>query len=492
MSTTPMRLKAFALVTAISLIFLPAQAGFLDDFYSGSGTTTNITPGGIYQGQSSSVIAGGGLSARVPIRTFNPITFSPPTFSAGCGGIDLYLGAFGFPSGPEMTAFLRNVGQAAGGITFSIALKALSPELDSTINDFSKRISEMVQQYKNSCKAATALLEGVSGTSVAEMKKAACEYGRSMRNDDTQCETSSGDIGKVKEDAVKKAKQDPNSRLNPERNVVWRAINSVDYGSSLSTEEKQLIMSMTGSMIFTMDSATDSSALRTIPLRPLGASVDAMIDAIKGQKDVSSSQMDVYRCSHKSTAAPDDNPEMAINNCLTVTKSTMDVGGGFLGKLSKSKDAIVNGIIKGRSGITPGSPLITHYNTLKNASSMPLLKIVQASASQKNLMMSESMVDMFLDLAATEMTIRYLRHALAVIGQSGGFIAESDSKADKETMVVIMARYKDLSDNLNARDKTVEQQVIKINNALQIYDNVQRYMQASMGADMTRSLAMGR
>ena len=102
------------------------------------------------------------------------------------------------------------------------------------------------------------------------------------------------------------------------------------------------------------------------------------------------------------------------------------------------------------------------------------------------------MVDMFLDLAATEMTIRYLRHALAVIGQSRGFIAESDSKADKETMVVIMERYKDLSDNLNARDKTVEQQVIKINSALQIYDNVQRYMQASMGADMTRSLAMGR
>ncbi len=490
MVTPAMRFGALAL--SISVMLMPARAGFLDDFYASAGATSNFTPGGVYQGQSSTVIAGGGLSARVPNRTFNPVTFSPPSVSAGCGGIDLYLGAFGFPSGPEMTAFLRNVGQAAGGIAFSIALKALSPELDSTINDFSKRISEMVAQYKNACKAASALTEGVTGTSLAELNKAACEYGRSMRNDDTECEKNSGDIAKVKQDAVNRAAQNPNSRLNPERNVVWRAINSVDYGSTLTTEEKQFVMSMTGSLIFIMDSSTDSSVPKTVPLRPLGTNVDALIDALKGKKGVTSNSVDVYKCSYKDTAAPADNPEMAINNCLRATRSTLDVGGGFLNRLINSKNAVVDAIRNRSSMTSSGTTLLGHYNTLNGSSALPLLKIVQASASRKNLMMSDSMVDTYLELAATEMSIRYLRHALSVISESSAFIVESNSQADKETMQVILERYKDLTANLNAREANLNQQVANIRNSLEIYENVQRYMHASMSADMSRSLSMGR
>lgn len=487
--STIKRFGAFLL--AISVAVSPAQAGFLDDFYNASGGTTNLTPGGVYQGQSSTVIAGGGLTARIPNRTFNPITFSPPSFSAGCGGIDLYLGAFGFPSGAEMTAFMRNVGQAAGGIAFSIALKALSPELDSTINDFSKRIQEMVAQYKSSCKAASALLEATSGMNVAELKKAACEYGRTMRNDDTECEKNSADVAKTKQDAQKNAASNPNAMLNPERNVVWRALNSVDYGNSLTQAEKEFIMSITGTVILLIDDPNDGSSPRVVRKDPIKANIDELINAVKGERGVGNVSMEVYRCTHKSTVAPDDNALMAINNCLSAEKTTANVGGGFLNKLIVSKDAVVTAI-RTRSAIGSNQALVNHYSVLHSASNLPLLKVIQASATNKNSMMSESMVDTYLEITATQMAIRYLRYALGAISQSMGFISTTNSQADKETMKNMMERYKDLTANLNAREAIVNQQISTLNDSLRIFESVQRYMQASLSADMTRSLGMGR
>lgn len=489
--TTSRKMRFCSVAMAISMVLVPAQAGFLDDFYNASGSTTNMTPGGVYQGQSSTVIAGGGLTTRVPNRTFNPITFSPPSFSSGCGGIDLYLGAFGFPSSAEMTAFMRNVGQAAGGIAFSIALKALSPELDSTINDFSQRIQKMVAEFKNACKAASTLVEGVTGKSIAELKKDACEYGRSVRNDDTQCETNSADVTKTKQDAVQNANANPAAMLNPERNVVWRALNSVDYGDTLTQAEKEFIMSITGTVIFVIDNPNDNAPPRVIRKDPMKANVDDMINAIKGQRGVTNVSMEIYKCSHKATVAPDDNAQMAINNCLNAQPTTASIGGGFLNKLITTKNAVVTAI-RTKSSIANNLPLVEHYSILHAASALPLLKVIQASATGKNSMMSDSMVDTYLEITATQMAIRYLRYALDAISQSNGFISTSNSAIDRDAMRIIMERHKELTRNLNAREAITHQQITALNDSLRIYESVQRYMQASMSADMTRSLHLGR
>jgi conjugative transfer pilus assembly protein TraH len=484
-------LRLGALALAVSVALAPARATFLDDFYTASGATTNVTKGGVYQGQSSNVIAGGGLSTRIPNRTFIPITFSPPSFSAGCGGIDLYLGAMGFPSSAEMTAFMRNVGQAAGGIAFSIALKALSPELDSTINDFSQRIQKMVAEYKNACKAATALVEGVTGSSVAELKKQACEYGRTVRNDDTECEKNSGNVAKTKADAQSNATSNPNSLLNPERNVVWRALNSTDYGTSLTLAEKEFIMSITGTVIFLIDNPADNAPPRLVRVDPVKASIDELINALKGEAGTSGVSMEVYTCVHKNTVAPADTTAMADNNCLTVTKSTKNIGGGFLNKLTASKTAVVNAI-QTRTSLTTDATLVNHYSVLHSASSLPLLKVIQASATKKNAMMTDSMVNTFLEITATEMSIRYLRYALGAISQTMGFISASNSQTDKDTMAVIMERYKDLSKNLNDREAIANQQLTTLTESLKLYETVQQYMQASLSVNMTRSLSLGR
>jgi conjugative transfer pilus assembly protein TraH len=72
-------IRLSALSLAITMALVPAKAGFLDDFYTQSGATVNVTPAGIYESGSANVVSGGGLSYRTPNRTFNPFTFSPPS-----------------------------------------------------------------------------------------------------------------------------------------------------------------------------------------------------------------------------------------------------------------------------------------------------------------------------------------------------------------------------------------------------------------------------
>ena len=70
---------------------IPAQAGFIEDFYEDSAGLGqgNVTTAGIYQSSGLNVVTGGGFVYRAPRTEFTPFHFSPPKLSAGCGGIDL-------------------------------------------------------------------------------------------------------------------------------------------------------------------------------------------------------------------------------------------------------------------------------------------------------------------------------------------------------------------------------------------------------------------
>lgn len=483
-------IRATALCLSFSVAVAPVQAGFLDDFYNQSGATVNITPAGIYQGQSSNVIAGGALTMRVPNRTFNPLTFSPPNFSAGCGGIDMYLGAFGFPTGAEMTAYLRNVGQAAGGIAFSIALKALSPELDATINDFSKRIQEMVGDFKNSCKMASTLMEasGASGF-IQELATNARKQLRLSSSDETKAETTSADPKAAKDKAIQFAKSNPNSGLNPERNIVWEALNSGEYGTSLSNAEKRFIMSITGSLISRIDNYTDSSLPRLIPLPPAQTSVDKLITTLIGTTGVQNVSTQIYSCTNKATDAPANYSTMASNNCLIATLGTEEIGGGFRYRLEESKNAVVSAI-RNRSAID--TTIANHYAVLHGASAMPLLKVVQAAAAKRNSFVGETTLTQYLDIASAEMAIRYLRFAVSEVRRTVGHSDQSNSQASADEMTKISARADEITRELDAREKSLIGQISNLASTLQMYESTQRYMQASMSTDLTRSMNFGR
>lgn len=480
------RLSVVALAISISL--LPAKAGFLDDFYDQSGATTNVTPAGVYQGQSSSVVSGGGISYRVPNRTFSPLTFSPPNFKAGCGGIDLYLGAFGFPSSAEMTAFMRNVGQAAGGIAFSIALKALSPELDSTINDFSKRIQELRANFSNSCQAASQLMEATGGSAfVQEMAQNARKYLRETSSDETQAEVKAADPKLLKENSIGFANSNPSSGLNPERNVVWDGLSSGYYFGSLSHDEKLIIMSIVGTVVVTISDPADNSLPVITYHNSLYPNIDAAIDKFIGGKADAGGLFLAYRCTDKPTsAAPMYVIRESGGNCLVVDQFQSTIfAKGFRAKLEDSKNAVMNAI---RTRSTLNTTVTNHYANLHGATSLPLLKIVQSAASTRNPFVAETLLEQYLDVAAKEMAIRYLRFAIAEINR---IKIDTPSLETTEMLRRVKEDANNITVKLDAREAALKIDVGNLAGQLKMYETLQTYMQSSLGADLSRSLKFG-
>lgn len=84
---------------------------------------------------------------------------TPPSLKAGCGGIDLFLGAFSIPSREEFVSFLRSVGTALPGLAFQLALQTMAPDLNEQVSRFADIIRSYTNRYSDSCTAAQALLE---------------------------------------------------------------------------------------------------------------------------------------------------------------------------------------------------------------------------------------------------------------------------------------------------------------------------------------------
>jgi len=81
---------------------LPATARILDTDLSKL-FMSNTTSAGTFNNRDRAGVLGGTIALRTPIRAVNLVSFDPPRFNAGCGGIDLSLGSFSFISSEQLT-----------------------------------------------------------------------------------------------------------------------------------------------------------------------------------------------------------------------------------------------------------------------------------------------------------------------------------------------------------------------------------------------------
>ncbi len=85
------------LLGSLLLITMPAVASVnsdLNNFYSSLGYEGNSTQGHAYEGEEAGYYSGGGLFLRNQVRSLQLVQITLPSFSAGCGGIDLFLGSY--------------------------------------------------------------------------------------------------------------------------------------------------------------------------------------------------------------------------------------------------------------------------------------------------------------------------------------------------------------------------------------------------------------
>ena len=89
-------LSSLFMTTALTVFItaMPARAdlqGEMNLFFDSLANTTDPT---ITSTARRGVIAGGNVQIRNRIVDTNLVTFTPPSFQAGCGGVDLFGGSF--------------------------------------------------------------------------------------------------------------------------------------------------------------------------------------------------------------------------------------------------------------------------------------------------------------------------------------------------------------------------------------------------------------
>ncbi len=122
--------------------------GFLSGMFAATSApqTANVSNG--------ITLSGGYAEVRTPLSGANIVSFSPPDLSAGCGGINLYMGSFHFINGQEFLALLRTIGQEALGYAFQLAIDAMCHQCGALLASIEKTIQNMNNALHNTCQLA--------------------------------------------------------------------------------------------------------------------------------------------------------------------------------------------------------------------------------------------------------------------------------------------------------------------------------------------------
>lgn len=159
-------IRKSSLALAFSLATLSAAtanaAGLQTQMDKLFGDMSNVTAPGAYKTQRRGVLSAGRVTQKSKLFDENLIGFSPPSWKAGCGGVDMYGGALSFISKDQIVALLRAVAANAKGYFFQLALSNVCPDCSTHIETFQKKIQQLNQFLGNSCQLAQGLVNDAS------------------------------------------------------------------------------------------------------------------------------------------------------------------------------------------------------------------------------------------------------------------------------------------------------------------------------------------
>ncbi len=248
--------RIIAASLAVSILISPATADVnqsMQDWFNDVGAYGNVTGANAYRGQTMNFYTGGSLYMRTPVRNYQIASISPPSFRAGCGGIDLFAGSFSFINKEQFVALLRNIGNNAVGAAFNLALCSMSPDLCDILKYLQDQASKMNNLNINSCQAAEGIVSAAGSmltdkTQEKEGKTAGANlnlFGDVFESWDEWKKNSA--TAKSIRTAAKNSSQGYKELFEP-GNVVWRSLSRV---SGVTDETKELLMSLTGTIIVT-------------------------------------------------------------------------------------------------------------------------------------------------------------------------------------------------------------------------------------------------
>lgn len=152
--------KRAAVIAAIAIATFPAVArsGWVDDWL----TNKQSTGPSSFQGATRGYYSGGSFQAHWRNSNDYLMTVSKPHLKSGCGGIDAFMGGFGFMDVDYLVQKLQRIMSAAPAAAFDLALKAVSEQVSGTLKDLGSWADKLNQLQLDDCKASKALVATIA------------------------------------------------------------------------------------------------------------------------------------------------------------------------------------------------------------------------------------------------------------------------------------------------------------------------------------------
>jgi conjugative transfer pilus assembly protein TraH len=414
------RAVALGLIYVLTWMPIAAHANWVQDFYNQSGATAGAGGSGAHRGQAMNLYTGGSMTMRVPNKNYQLLTLNAPRLNAmGCGGIDAFTGSFSHINKDAFVAMLKNIGQAALGQAFMLALKTLAPEVAEVMAYLQSVAQEANGLTVNSCKTASTLVSGAMGQ-WAETNQRTSIFASTGMNSDTDPAASERRIGG---DAIETAISAANAKASlqgykaengnagtpsiPEGNLLWRAL--TQHMGGLSNDDKQLVMSLVGT--FVLDN-TDPENLK-IRAYPGTLKMEQLIGSSGtpsgGGAPIASSPVELLQCD-----------TFTDDGCLNVTKATVPYV-----TFSQIVTNSLNRIVTAMSTRAAQDNLDINFTNLVN---VPIQRILSIGVIARSPQLADTMRERYTEIIATEYAAYFVRHALDALD---GAVAQAQMRTTK-------------------------------------------------------------
>lgn len=280
----------------------------LDHYFNAMGVSSNVTAPSSYAGQAAGFYSGGNAFVRSGVRDVQIMNIDLPSYRAGCGGIDLYMGGLSFINKKDFEHMSKNIINNAQGYVFNLALESVTPVVANTMKYLQDLSNKINQANINSCETAAGLVGSVWPRTQQAQRQVCVESSTKggLFDDWASARQGCGAQGRMSE-ALANAKGPYKNLVLENTNIVWKAIMQNAFLKS-DVELAELFMTLSGTVIFKNKEGTDDSEHTLTVLPSLTTNNDIVKALLIG------GTTKVYRC------------EMDTPACLAPTLQSVTIG----------------------------------------------------------------------------------------------------------------------------------------------------------------------
>lgn len=464
-----LRKRVTALLTAFAFTST-AHAMTMQELFDSVNAQGNVSNPAVLQGQTMNLYTGGSLFMRMPKRSYQLATVTPPSWNAGCGGIDLFAGGFSYINKEQFVAMLRNIGSNALGYGFKLAIQNLCPTCDNVMQALQATAQAANRLNMDSCEAAKGVVNAaLPDTWTRGKQNAAKNFGvdTNLFENITDAWTSvmnNESRANQTVNAAASARPEAKDAL-PTGNVVWKALKKLD---GISDEQRMVLMSMIGSTIFSTEVMT--SAPKKLVRKEI--TVETLVGARTTSETIT---VPIWRCDTTSE-----------DGCLSPTEdeiTTRSFKTMVRQKMEKISDKLASRSTHDDMASTLG---------FLNATDLPIYKMLAVTTTLNNTSMADALIGRYQDLIAAKYADVYIQRGVSDLRAA---LAKYAATADATMAQTINESKPDLEEISRAAKQvlaTAYSQTISTYNIAQEVQYMERALNANLSQTLRNSLAFGK